>query len=99
MEDTAKPGAGAIPEGLRETLSSLAGEAKGLLGIMHALRPKKGDTDFYRVSAARFKRIASELTHRYDTLAYLVPEDVLSAEAARHGCTWDASSRKFVVKV
>ena len=88
-----------IPEGLSKLISSLSLEAKGLLSIMHALRAggnSKG-VEFYKISAARFKRVASELTHRYDTMSHFVPADVLSSEAEKNGCKWDEQERKLVV--
>ena len=96
-----------IPEDLGKRLSSSISEAKVLLGVMHSLRGsgaglgKEASTpiggQLYKVSASKFKRAASELTHRFDTMAFFVGDDVLSKFAEGHGCRWDRSSRRLIV--
>lgn len=93
MPDSGQP----IPKALSDQLSMLALEAKGLLSIMKAIRLDEKSGAFYKITTTRFKRAASELTHRYDTMSHFVPADALGAEAAKHGCKWDPSARKFVV--
>lgn len=95
-----------IPESLGKKLSSSISEAKVLLGVMHSLRGSNGlskeaetpvGTQLYKVSASKFKRVAAELTHRFDTMSNFLDDSILDKFASEHGCRWDPSSRKFIV--
>lgn len=90
-----------IPDALSSELQAKAKEARGLLTLVKSKTGnlKEKDGSFYKTVLYRFKKTASELTHRYDTMAYFVPEEVLKAEAEKSGCLWDPSGRRFVVQV
>lgn len=93
---------GTIPEELSSRLGEMASEAKVLLGVMRGLRDNgelssKVGAELYRTAAAKFKRSASLLSARFDTLSYLVDADSLSSLASSVGCSWDAKGRRLVV--
>jgi hypothetical protein len=95
-----------VPEELGKRLSSSISEAKVLLGVMHSLKGSNGlskeaetsvGAQLYKVSASKFKRVAAELTHRFDTMSSFLDDSVLEKFASSHGCRWEPSSRKFIV--
>jgi hypothetical protein len=100
-QDTAKP-PDAVPTDLAGRLSSSISDARVLLGVMRSIRgPSEAKTavgaQLYRVTASKFKRVASELTHRFDTMSSFLDASVLESFAASRGCRWDPSSRRLIV--
>lgn len=91
-----------IPPELTEKLRDRVAEARVLLGVMRSLRSPSGgpggmESRLYKVSASKFKRAASELAHRFDTMSHFVDGAALSSAASDLGCRWDPSSRRLVV--
>lgn len=46
----------------------------------------------------RFKHAIAEVNARFDTIALLLGDETASETAEAIGCTWDATSRKVVLK-